>query len=107
MKVLVVEAVVGVDMDVGVVVMVDTDVILPMMRTHSTTVLYLLVKVHLKMETVESPLKGVAMVALDLTVVVAVVVSVMGKLEMGSDLAGCMNVAVGPDTGKKFCLNLA
>ena len=99
--VLVAEAMVGVDMDVGVVVVVDTDVILPMKRTHSATVSYLLVKVHLKIEKVENPLKGMAMVVLDLTVVVAVAVSMMGKLQKGSDLAGCMNAVVGPDTGKK------
>lgn len=104
MKVLVAEAVVGVDLDVGVVVVVDTDAILPVMRPHSATVLYLLVKVLLKRERVESPLKGVAMVALVLTVVVAAVVSVMGKLDKGSDLAGCMNAIVGLDAGKKFCL---
>ncbi|EOX96487.1 Hyaluronan / mRNA binding family isoform 4 [Theobroma cacao] len=71
------------------------------MRPHSATVLYLLVKVLLKRERVESPLKGVAMVALVLTVVVAAVVSVMGKLDKGSDLAGCMNAIVGLDAGKK------
>ncbi|KAB2068494.1 hypothetical protein ES319_A08G034300v1 [Gossypium barbadense] len=45
------------------------------------------------------PLKGVvATVVLDLiVVVVAVVVSVIGKLEMGRDLAGCMNAVVGLD----------
>ncbi|MBA0554316.1 hypothetical protein Golob_013429 [Gossypium lobatum] len=77
------------DVDVVVVVVVDTDVILQMTRTYSAIMLYL------KMERVVNPLKGVVMVVLDLTVVVAVVVSVMGKMQMGSDLAGCMNAVVG------------
>ena len=88
-------------MDLGVleVVLIVT---WPTMRIHSALVDFLVVKVLLKSEILGSPMKGaVAMVdhAL-LSVVAAVGVLIMEKLEMGNLLVGLLNVVVELDEGK-------
>lgn len=97
----VVEVDVDVDMDIAVdAVVVGTIVNHPIMKTHSPTVEHLPAKVLLKM-VMEISLKGVAMVDLvALTVVVAAVVSEMGKSVTGNALAGYLNVVAELGAGK-------
>lgn len=68
--------------------------VLAILRTHSATVVPLLVRVHLRRGNLAIPLKGVVMVDLVVRTVEVVVDSVMGKLMMGNVLVGCLNVAV-------------
>jgi len=101
-----VELEVDVDMAVDVVVVVvDLIVTLLTTRTHSAPVEFLLLKVPLRKEILGRLVKGVAMVDLVvLTVVVAVVVSVMEKLVMGmgNALEGHMNAVVGLGAGEYY-----
>lgn len=96
---LAVEEVVVVDVDMGVVE-VDT-VETPTMRIHSVILEDLLVKVPLKMEMLQSFLKGVDMVDLVVVIVavVVVVVSPMEKLVLEIALTGNLNAVVGLDAG--------
>ena len=104
--------VVDADMDVAVVVAVDTIVTLPTMRDHSPTVGLLPVKVPLKEGILGGLVRGVAMVDLvDLTGVavaaVAVLVSVMEKLVMWNALEGHLNAVAELGAGEYFFLNIS
>ena len=109
--------VVDADMDVAVVVAVDTIVTLPTMRDRSPTVGLLPVKVPLKEGILGGLVRGVAMVDLvDLTVlavavavvvVVAALVSVMEKLVMWNALEGCLNAVAELGAGEYFFLNIS
>ena len=108
--------VVDADMDVAVVVAVDTIVTLPTMRDRSPTVGLLPVKVPLKEGILGGLVRGVAMVDLvDLTGVavaaaaaaVAVLVSVMEKLVMWNALEGCLNAVAELGAGEYFFLNIS
>ena len=89
------EVVVDVDMDV---VVVEVDLIETQLTTriHSAIINFLAVKVPLKSQMLGSPLKGVvAMVDhVVLFMVIAVVVLVMEKWEMGNALIGILNATV-------------
>ena len=109
--------VVDADMDVAVVVAVDTIVTLPTMRDRSPTVGLLPVKVPLKEGILGGLVRGVAMVDLvDLTGVavvaaaaaaVAVLVSVMEKLVMWNALEGHLNAVAELGAGEYFFLNIS
>lgn len=125
------------DMGVAVVVVAATIVMQPIMKTLLATVgtivnQSLLVRVLLRMDLLkgvslvememEGQLKGVAMEEMEmagplrgvamvdhvvLTMVVAVVVLVMGKLVMKSAHGGPLNAVVGLDAGEySFCLSI-
>lgn len=97
-----------VDVDMGVVV-VEVDLIETMltMRTPSATWELLVVKVPLKTEKVENPLKGVTMGGLVLLSAAAVVASVMEKQGMGTAPVGHLNVVVGLVVGQYRVSNVS